>query len=123
MVSKASLRSAKTRIIQVASATHCTPNGGNLRLVLDVVLSPGKSSSASKARPGLIDVLERLTAAQRPAIVRVDCVFGNELSIAELEERFQPYLFKLRHTVGVKKLLACQFSRNVWSSPGPSEQG
>lgn len=96
---------------------------GNLRLVLDVVVSPGKSSNASKARPGLIDVLDKLTPAQRPALVRGDSGFGNEPFIAELEDRAQAYLFKLRQTAGVKKLLARQFSRNDWSTPGPSDQG
>jgi hypothetical protein len=32
-----------------------------------------------------------------------DCGFGNEPFITELEERAQPYLFKLRQSVGVKK--------------------
>ncbi len=96
---------------------------GNLRLVLDVVVSPGKEHSAAKARPGLIGVLEKLTPEQRPALVRGDCGFGNEPFIAELEERAQPYLFKLHQPVGVKKLLARQFARDDWSSPGPSDQG
>jgi len=96
---------------------------GNLRLVLDVVVSPGKEHSAAKARPGLMGVLEKLTPQQRPALVRGDCGFGNEPFIAELEERGQPYLFKLRQTVGVKKLLARQFARDDWTLPGPSDQG
>ena len=49
---------------------------GNLRLVLDVVVSPGKEHSAAKARPGLTAVLDRLTPEQRPALVRGDCGFG-----------------------------------------------
>jgi hypothetical protein len=32
-----------------------------------------------------------------------ECGFGNEPFITELEERAQPYLFKLRQSVGVKK--------------------
>ena len=96
---------------------------GNLRLVLDVVVSPGKAHSAAKARPGLIGVLDKLDEQQRPALVRGDCGFGNEPFIAELEERAQPYLFKLRQTVGVKKLLARQFARDDWSTPGPGDQG
>jgi hypothetical protein len=96
---------------------------GNLRLVLDVVVSPGNEHSAAKARPGLIGVLQKLTPEQRPALVRGDCGFGNEPFIAELEERAQPYLFKLRQTVGVKKLLSRQFARDDWSTPGPSDQG
>jgi len=49
---------------------------GNLRLVLDVVVSPGKEHSAGKARPGLMGVLDKLDAKQRPALVRGDCGFG-----------------------------------------------
>ncbi|UUZ66169.1 transposase (plasmid) [Polaromonas sp. P1-6] len=96
---------------------------GNLRLVLDVVVSPGLEHSAAKARPGLTIVLDSLTAEQRPALVRGDCGFGNEPFIAELESRAQPYLFKLRQTQGVKRLLSRQFSRDDWSVPGPSDQG
>lgn len=96
---------------------------GNLRLVLDVVVSPGKEHSAGKARPGLMGVLDKLTPEQRPALVRGDCGFGNEPFIAELESRGQPYLFKLRQTAGVKKLLARQFARGDWTTPGPSDQG
>jgi len=96
---------------------------GNLRLVLDVVVSPGKEHSAGKARPGLMGILDKLTPEQRPALVRGDCGFGNEPFIAELESRGQPYLFKLRQTAGVKKLLARQFARGDWTTPGPSDQG
>ncbi|MDD2947559.1 MAG: transposase [Rugosibacter sp.] len=93
---------------------------GNLHRVLDVV-SPGKAHSAAKARPGLIRVLEQLTPEQRPALIRGDCGFGNEPFIAELEERAQPYLFKLRQSVGVKKLLSRQFARDDWSTPGDKQ--
>jgi Transposase DDE domain group 1 len=95
----------------------------NMRLVLDVVVANGKDHSAAKARPGLIDVLERLPTEQRPALVRGDCGFGNEPFIAELESRGQAYLFKLRQTAGVKKLLTRQFSRTDWSARTPSDQG
>ena len=44
-------------------------------------------------------------------------------AFAELEDRSQPYLFKLRQTAGVKKLLARQFARGDWTTPGPSDQG
>jgi len=67
-------------------------------------------------------VLDKLTPEQRPALVRGDCGFGNEPFIAELEERAQPYLFKLRQTQGVKRLLARQFARDDWSTPRPSDQ-
>jgi hypothetical protein len=69
------------------------------------------------------DLLDSLDSEQRPALVRGDCGFGNEPFIVELEKRGQPYLFKLRQTSGVKKLLMRQFVRKDWTSPGPSDQG
>jgi hypothetical protein len=96
---------------------------GNLRLVLDVVVSPGDEHSASKARPGLISILDALPPAHPPKLVRGDCAFGNEPFIAELEERQQPYLFKLRQTKGVQRLLARQLARDDWCAPGPGDQG
>ena len=96
---------------------------GNLRLVLDVVVCPGKQHSAAHARPGLSDVLDIFPKKQLPALVRGDCGFGNEPFIDELEKRGQPYLFKLRQTSGVKKMLRRQFARKDWSMPGPSDQG
>jgi hypothetical protein len=96
---------------------------GNLRLVLDVVLSEGKEHSANKARPGLSAVLDKLSPQQRPALVRGDCGFGNEPFIAQLEERGQPYLFKLRQSAGVKKLITRQFARDDWSDASAHDQG
>ncbi len=96
---------------------------GGLRLVLDVVVCPGKQHAAAHARPGLNEILDSLNPEQLPAWVRGDCGFGNEPFIAELEQRGQPYLFKLRQTGGVKKMLVRQFERDDWSAPGPSDQG
>ena len=96
---------------------------GGLRLVLDVVVCPGKQHAAAHARPGLNDILDSLSPEQLPALVRGDCGFGNEPFIAELEARCQSYLFKLRQTGGVKKLLARQFARKDWTTPGPGDQG
>jgi hypothetical protein len=95
----------------------------HLRMVLDVVVCPGKEHTAAHARPGLSDLLDSLSAGKLPALVRGDCGFGNEPFIAELEKRGQPYLFKLRQTSGVKKLLLRQFARQDWTTPGPSDQG
>jgi hypothetical protein len=64
-----------------------------------------------------------LNEGQLPALVRGDCGFGNEPFIGELEDRNQTYLFKLRQTKGVQRLLARQFARADWSTPGPHDQG
>jgi hypothetical protein len=95
----------------------------NLRMVLDVVVSSSKEHSVAHARPGLSDVLDSLSKEQLPALVRGDCGFGNEPFIAKLERRSQPYLFKLRQTSGVKKMLMRQFARQDWTTPGPRDQG
>ena len=95
----------------------------NLCMVLDVVVSPGKQHSATHPRPGLSDILDSLPNPQLPVLVRGDCGFGNEPFIAELESRGQNYLFKLRQTSGIKKLLLRQFVRKDWTTPGPSDQG
>jgi len=101
----------------------------HLRMVLDVVVSPGKQHSAAHARPGLSDVLDSLGEELLPALVRGDCGFppqqqrpvagapgfGNEPFIVELEKRHQSYLFKLRQTSGVKKMLRRQFARKDWT--------
>jgi hypothetical protein len=95
----------------------------HLRMVLDVVVSPGKQHAAAYARPGLSEVLDSLSKEQLPALVRGDCGFGNEPFIDELERRGQSYLFKLRQTSGVKKMLRRQFARKDWTIPGRSDQG
>ena len=95
----------------------------HLRMVLDVVVSPGKQHSAAHARPGLNDILDSLSREQLPALVRGDCGFGNEPFIDDLEKRGQSYLFKLRQASGVKKMLTRQFARKDWTTPGPSDQG
>ena len=96
---------------------------GSLRLVLDVVVAPGNKSSSADTRPGLGAVLDRLQPEQMPALVRGDCGFGNEPFIRELEDRGQAYLFKLRQTKGVQRLLERQRERTDWTQPGPSDQG
>jgi hypothetical protein len=40
-----------------------------------------------------------------------------------MEKRRQPYLFKLRQTSGVKKMLRRLFARKDWTAPGPSDHG
>ena len=96
---------------------------GNLRLVLDAVMAPGNESSSATSRPGLIEVLERLGANQQPALVRGDCGFGNEPFILALEARQQSYLFKLRKSPAVQRLLARHFNSDAWTVPGSEDQG
>lgn len=88
---------------------------GNLRLVLDVQLSPGKQHSSVHAKAGLARLLDELEPSRRPALVRGDCGYGNEGILVELESRQQPYLLRLRQTKNVQRLVARQFDRGDWS--------
>ena len=58
------------------------------------------------------EILERLPPEQRPAWVRSDSAFGNEGVMATREEREQTYLFQLRQSAGVKRLIERQWSRH-----------
>ena len=95
----------------------------HLRLVLDVVVSPGLAHSAANLKPGLMGLLDQFPAEQKPALVRGDCAFGNEPFIKDLEEKAQPYLFKVKQTAGVKKLLTRLFRRADWTAPKSADQG
>ena len=91
---------------------------GNLRLVLDAQLEPGNRHSPVHSRPGLIALLEGMSQAQRPKLVRGDCAYGSEGEMSALEAVRQPYLFKLRQSAGVKKLVQRQWTRRDWRPVG-----
>ena len=91
---------------------------GNLRLVLDVEVSGGKAHTGSHALPGLSRLLEELPPEQRPFLVRGDCGFGNDTVLREMEARQQPYLFKLKQSKNVRRLLVRQFQRGDWVDAG-----
>ena len=91
---------------------------GNLRLVLDAQLEPGNRHSPAHARPGLLALLEEMPEHHRPKLVRGDCAFGSEGEMGALEAIGQPYLFKLRQSAGVKRLVQRQWRRRDWDSVG-----
>ena len=91
---------------------------GNLRLVLDAQLESGDRHSPVHGRAGLMALLEGMPQASRPRLVRGDCAFGSEGEMNALEAIGQPYLFKLRQSPGVKKLIQRQWTRRDWRSVG-----
>ena len=90
------------------------------RLVLDVAVSPGHQMSSRHALPGLALVLERcaLSPEHKPRMVRGDCGFGNEATLALVESHGIDYLFRLRQTANVKKLIARCFFKDGWVNAG-----
>ena len=91
---------------------------GNLRLVLDVEVQGGKAIAGKYSRPRLRLLLERLAVEERPVLVRGDIAFGNEGMMAAMEEIGQRYLFKLKQTAGVKRLIERLWRRSDWQGVG-----
>jgi hypothetical protein len=90
----------------------------NVRLVLDAEVQDGKAHAAKHSLPRLRQVLESLPLEKRPRLVRGDNAFGNDPVMAEMEALSQEYLFKLRQTAGVKRLIERQWSRQDWQNVG-----
>jgi len=91
---------------------------GNLRMVLDVEVQGGKASAAKHSLPRLRLLIEGLAPEERPALARGDNAFGNEGVMGEMEEIGQRYLFKLRQTAGVKRLIERQWQQGEWQDVG-----
>ena len=90
----------------------------NVRLVLDAEVQGGKAHAANHSLPRLITILKALAPEQRPRLVRGDNAFGNQPVMAELEAIEQKYLFKLRQSPGVKRLIEKHWSRTDWREIG-----
>ena len=95
---------------------------GNLRLVLDAVLTSGKQHSSGHTKAHLGRLLDEL-GDKRPALVRGDCGYGVDAIIDVCEQREQPYLLRLRKTANVKRLIERLFRREDWSRASETSQG
>jgi len=95
---------------------------GNLRLVLDAELHAGKQHTSRHGLAGLERVLDEL-GDRAPALVRGDCGFGNEDTLAVCERRNLPYLMRLRQTANVKRLIERLFGRAGWTRASEASQG
>ena len=95
----------------------------NLRLILDVEVQPGNQTSSKYSAPGLFSLLDMLPYTARPLLIRGDIGFGNENVMNQAEERKMDYLFKLRQTKNVKRLIERLFKRNKWIQAGQGWEG
>ena len=87
------------------SHTYHTYMIANLRLILDVEVQAGNQSASSYTAPGLWSLLDRIPQEHRPTFIRGDCDWGNDTVMTEAEHRSMDYLFKLRQSKYVKKLI------------------
>jgi Transposase DDE domain group 1 len=94
-----------------------------LRLVVGAEVKAGNQHSGSHSLPGLLKILDELPANRKPTIVRGDCGFGSDTFMVALEERQQPYLFKLRLSKNVKRHIERIFWDAGWSDAGQGWQG
>jgi len=98
------------------SQTYHTYMMANLRLVLDVEVQPGKQTASSYSLPGLISLLKRLSTTQRPKFVRGDCDWGTDSAMTEMEAMGVHFLFKLKQSKNVKKLIYTHHGEGQWQS-------
>jgi len=77
----------------------------NIRLILDVEVQAGNKNASKYTAPGLWTFLNALPESHRPAFIRGDSGFGTDAIMREAEATGQKYLFKLKQTANVKKLI------------------
>ena len=94
-----------------------------LRQVLGVEVCAGNEHTAKHAQPGLLKVLDALPAERKPRLVRGDNAFGNDAMMTALEERQQPYLFKLKLSKNVKRHIGRLFRQSGWTDAGQGWEG
>jgi hypothetical protein len=105
------------------SHTYHTYLIANLRLVLEVEVQAGNRSASKYSAPGLWDLLARIPRAHWPVLLRGDRDWGSEANMARAEQEAIPFLFKLRMTTGVKKIVERLMRGAVWCDAGQGWQG
>jgi hypothetical protein len=95
----------------------------NLRIVLEVEVQAGNQSASKFAQPELWALLDGLAERIRPAFLRGDCNWGTERAMEGAEQRNLPYVFKLKQTANVKKLIQRLFGNDQWEEAGQQWQG
>ena len=99
--------------------SHCyhTYSMASTRLVLDVDVCAGDEHTSKHGAPSLWALIDRLPRDLWPALLRGDCGFGNEGVMREAEARGLPYLFKLRLTKNVRRMIE-KLSGPEWVNAG-----
>ena len=88
------------------------------RLVLDVDVCPGDEHASKHSALSLWALLDRLPRDLWPALLRGDCGFGNEGIMRVAEARGLAFLFKLRLTANVKRMIEKLAGAREWVCAG-----
>ena len=105
------------------SHVYHTYFAANVRMILDTEVQPGNQVSAMHAQPGLWAYLDGVPKKSWPKFIRGDCAWGNQRMMQEAELRKIDYLFKLRQSANVKRLINRAFSRTDWVDAGQGWSG
>ena len=95
----------------------------NIRMVLDMEVQAGNQTAPLYAQPELWAFVDGLAERDRPVFIRGDCHWGAEKTMVEAEERKLGYLFKLKQSPKVKKLIGQVFRQQEWVDAGQGWQG
>jgi hypothetical protein len=95
----------------------------NIRMVADMEVQAGNQTAPSFAQPELWAFLDGLAERERPVFLRGDSHWGAEKAMVGAEERGLGYLFKLKQSANVKKLIGQIFRREEWAEAGQEWQG
>jgi len=95
----------------------------NIRMVLDMEVQAGNQTAPLYAQPELWSFLDGLTEQQRPVFLRGDSHWGAEKAMVGAEERKLGYVFKLKQSANVKKLIGQIFRQEDWVEAGQQWQG
>jgi hypothetical protein len=92
-------------------------------MALEVEVGAGNESASAYAQPGLWAFVDSLEPERKPRLLRGDTQWGTERAMAEAERRGIAYLFKLRQTSGVKRLIERLFRGGDWEELGEGWEG
>ena len=95
----------------------------NIRLLLGVEVQPGNQTAPSYAPPRLGAFLDERKPDRQPKLLRGDAHGGTEQAMLGAEQRGLDYLFRLRQTTGVKRLIARLFASDDWAPAGQGWPG
>ena len=95
-----------------------------LRMVVDVEVQAGNQTASSFAQPEMWSLLDDLKGSGRePSFLRGDCAWGTDRAMQGAEQRNVAYLFKLKQTANVKKLIGRMLGRDSWVDAGQNREG
>jgi hypothetical protein len=92
-------------------------------MVLDMEVQAGNQTAPLFAQPELWAFVDGLAERNRPSLLRGDSHWGAEKAMVGAEERKLGYLFKLKQSANVKKLIGQIFRKEEWLEAGQQWQG